>query len=188
VGRMNMEKGVINVINVWKKVVEKIPEAKLALAGVIGEDFKKIITKLIKQYKLDANVDLFGSVTEEKKNQILSQSQIFLHLAKYEPLFPVIGILEGFSHGLPAIVYDMPVVSSQIKNLKLKNFMFIAKNGDREEVTGKILEYDLLSKNKKNDLSQKAKKFADLFDWDQIAKKEFIIINSFINNYGYRRI
>ena len=188
VGRMNMEKGVINVINVWKKVVEKIPEAKLALAGVIGEDFKKIITKLIKQYKLDANVDLFGSVTEEKKNQILSQSQIFLHLAKYEPLFPVIGILEGFSHGLPAIVYDMPVVSSQIKNLKLKNFMFIAKNGDREEVADKILEYDLLSKNKKNDLSQKAKKFADSFDWDQIAKKEFIIINSFINNYGYRRI
>ncbi len=188
VGRMNMEKGLINVINVWKKVVEKIPKAKLALAGVIGEDFKKIITKLIKQYKLDVNVDLFGPVTEEKKNQILSQSQLFLHLAKYEPLFPVIGILEGFSHGLPAIVYDMPVVSSQIKNLKLKNFIFITKNGDREEVVSKILKYNLFSQNKKSNLSQKAKKFAGLFDWGQIAKKEFIIINSFINNYGHRKV
>lgn len=179
-GRMNMEKGVINVINVWKKVVEKIPEAKLALAGVISDDFKKIITKLIKENKLDTNIDLFGSVTEEKKSQILSQSQIFLHLAKYEPLFPVIGILEGFSHGLPAIVYDMPVVSSQIENLKSKDFLYIVKNGDRKGVAGKILEYNLLSQNRKRELSQKAKKFTDLFDWDQIAKKEFKIILNLI--------
>ena len=155
---------------------------------MIGEDFKKIITKLIRQYKLDANVDLFGPVTEEKKNLTLSQSQLFLHLAKYEPLFPVIGILEGFSHGLPAIVYDMPVVSSQIEDLKLKDFMYIVKNEDKEGVTNKILEYNLLSKSKKSELSQKAKKFAGLFDWNQIAKKEFIIINSFINKNGHRKI
>lgn len=182
VGRMNMEKGVINVINVWKKVAEKIPEAKLALAGVINNDFEKIIRRLIKQYKLDDNIDLFGPVTEEKKNQILSQSQVFLHLAKYEPLFPVIGILEGFSYGLPAIVYDMPVVSTQIENLRLKNFIYIVENGNTEKTVKKILEYNLFSQSKKNELIRNAKKFANLFDWDQIAKKEFIIINSFINN------
>ena len=182
IGRMNMEKGLINIINVWKKVVNKNPKAKLALAGIISDDFNKIVTNLIKEHNLYPNIDLLGSVSEEKKSQILSQSQIFLHLAKYEPLFPVIGILEGLSHGLPAIIYDMPVVSSQIEKLKLKNFLYIAKNENREDIVKKILEYNLFSKNKKNELSQKAKKFANLFDWGQIAKKEFIIINSFISN------
>ncbi len=181
VGRMNMEKGIINVINVWKKVTEKIPKAKLALAGVINNDFEKIVRRLIKQYKLDDNIDLFGQVTEEKKNQILSQSRIFLHLAKYEPLFPVIGILEGFSHGLPAIVYNMPVISSQIENLKSKDFLYIVKNGDIGDVANKISKYALLSKNQKIRFSQKAKKFADLFDWNKIAKKELKILSNFIS-------
>lgn len=181
VGRMNMEKGVINVINVWKKVVEKIPKAKLALAGAISSDFNKNILNLIKNNKLNDNIDLFGLVTEEKKNKILSQSQIFLHLAKYEPLFPVIGILEGLSHGLPLIVYNMPVVSSQIEDLKSKDFLHIVKNGDIRDVANIISNYALLSKNEKIGLSQKAKKFADLFDWDQIAKKEFLILSNLLN-------
>lgn len=180
-GRMSMEKGVINVINTWKKVVEKIPRAKLALAGVINNDFEKIVKDLIKQHKLNDNIDLFGLVTEEEKNKILSQSQIFLHLAKYEPLFPVIGILEGLSHGLPLIVYNMPVVSSQIEDLKSKDFLHIVKNGDIRDVANIISNYALLSKNEKIGLSQKAKKFADLFDWDQIAKKEFLILSNLLN-------
>lgn len=177
-GRMNMEKGIIDVIKVWKKVVEIIPTAKLALAGVINDDFKKIVADLIKQYNLAGSVDIFYSVSEEKKKQILSESQIFLHLAKYEPLFPVIGILEGLSCGLPAIVYDMPVVSFQLNTLKKYNCLFIIENCNISQVVKKIIGYNKTPQDRKRSLSIEAKKFAGFYDWDQIAKKELDIINN----------
>jgi len=55
----------------------------------------KRIKNLVKQSNLENNVVVYGSVTEEEKYKILSESEIFLHVANYEPLFPVIGILEG---------------------------------------------------------------------------------------------
>lgn len=178
-GRMNMEKGIIDVINVWKKVVEIIPEAKLALAGVINNDFKNIVTNLIQQYNLEDNIDTYYSVSEKKKKQILSESQIFLHLAKYEPLFPVIGILEGFSCGLPAIVYDMLVVSSQQNALKKWKCLYIIENSDINQVVKKINEYYKIPQQLKKNLSNEAKKIAGLYDWDTITKKEYEILFNF---------
>ncbi len=184
VGRMNVEKGVVEIIHTWAEVVKKLPDAKVALAGVIDNNFLKFIDREIKRLDLKKNVIVFGQVSEKQKSEILSQSHLFLHLAKYEPLFPVIGILEGLSFGCSAIIYNMKVVSSQLNQLKKWKCLFIMKNMITKELAEKIIEYDQYSQEIKKLLFNEAKKFANLFDWDNIADKEFNVINNLMSSYG----
>ncbi|OGK42548.1 hypothetical protein A3A46_01525 [Candidatus Roizmanbacteria bacterium RIFCSPLOWO2_01_FULL_37_13] len=182
-GRMTVQKGVFELLDVWSQVIKKIPNAKLALMGQADDQILKSLKEKITEFKLDKNISVFGSVSEEKKRKILSASQLFLHLARYEPLFPVIGILEGLSFGLPAIVYNMKVVSSQQNILKKWKCLYIIENGSTKEVVKKIQEYYKSTQKTKNLLSLEAKKFANLYDWDKIAKKEFGIILDLIFRY-----
>jgi len=178
VGRMTVQKGVFNVLQTWAEVVRNEPKAKLALVGFADELTKKVIAQNIKELRIEKNVDCFYGVSNNKKNEIISKGELFLHLATFEPLFPVIGILEGFAYGLPAIVYDMAVLNSYKKDSELKSFLYIIKNGDVKAVSKKILQYSELSKKIKIKNAQDAKKYATRFDWDTIAAKEFKVISN----------
>ncbi len=181
VGRMTVQKGIFDLLLVWKDVVSKKRDAKLALAGTVDKVNTDAIKRMIQQYKLDNSIDFYGEVTEKRKNNILSDSGLFIHLARYEPLFPVIGILEGFSHGLPAVIFNMPVVSAQ--NLaKYSNFLYIIPNGDIHAAARMILAYIQLPTSRKHKNSQQAKKFADKYDWNAIAKKEFDVFDRLIKD------
>src|SRR3989344_759530 len=143
----------------------------------------------LKKYYRKESIDFTPSGVDSSfplpkvKKKFLAASQLFLHVARYEPLFPVIGILEGLSFGLPAIVYNMKVVSSQQNILKKWKCLYIIENGSTKEVVKKIQEYYKSTQKTKNLLSLEAKKFANLYDWDKIAKKEFGIILDLIFRY-----
>lgn len=182
VGRMTVQKGVFNVLQVWTELIGDRPDAKLALVGFADELTKEVIGKNIKNLHIENNVECFYSVDENKKNEIISKSELFLHLATFEPLFPVIGILEGYAYGLPAVVYDMPVLRSYKTNTHLKSFLYVIKTGDTKAVAKKVLQYLELEKNIKMENAQNAKKYATQFDWDVIAAKEFKVISRFIEH------
>lgn len=179
VGRVTEQKGIYNLLSVWHEVVAVFPSAKLAIAGLIGPDVSAEVTKLIDEYSLKDNITIFGAVTEKKKYELISQSELFLHLATYEPLFPVIGILEGCALGLPVVVYNMSVVSSQ-PELKKEKSISIVRNGNIKETVKTILRLSKLSIKDKQKLSISAKKYAQRYNWKIIAKKEWKVIDAFI--------
>lgn len=181
VGRMNVEKGINEIIRCWVKVVDKLPKAKVALVGVIDNKFLDYIRQEVKQLNLENNIIIIGEVSEEQKNDILSQSQIFLHLAKYEPLFPVIGILEGLAFGCPVIFYNMNVVSSQINLINKWPCLKVVENGKYEKAAERILEFVNYPTTVKKLLSDKAVKFAKQYEWKKIAQKEFAVIKKLLN-------
>jgi len=185
VGRMTVQKGIFNLLQVWTELVKNKPDVKLALVGFADELTKKVISKNIKELRIENNVDCYYGVSEKEKNKILSESELFLHLATFEPLFPVIGILEGFAYGLPAIVYDMDAITSYKTNNKLKGFLHIVENGDIRATLKKILQCSKLQKNTKTKNAQDSIKYAEQFDWDIIAAKEFKVISQFVNNPTY---
>ncbi len=181
VGRMTVEKGIFDVLAVWSEVVKKLPNAKLALAGYADNVMKAAILKEIKERKIYKNVIFFEDVTEKQKNDILSKSELFLHLARQEPLFPVITILEGFSYGLPAVIYNMNVLKTAIKQFKLSNkSMYIIQSKNIQKAALEIIGYEKLTNANKRMRSAAAIKNAALFSWDMIAQKEFNIIESII--------
>lgn len=173
VGRVTEQKGVFNLIQVWKEVVKLKPEARLIIAGLITPETTKEVNEKIKMYNLTENVELKGSVTEKEKFKIIAESQIFLHLANYEPLFPVIGILEGLSVGLPVVVYEMPVLQPEISTIKMNNFIHIVKNNQYKEVADKVLKLSNLKEKEKKEILINAVEYVRKFDWRLIAGKEW---------------
>lgn len=180
VGRVNIHKGIQDLLDVWTLVIARKKDAVLCIAGYVDVAIEKYVKDEIKRRKLEKNIVVQGQITDKEKAKLLSESEIFLHLARYEPLFPVIGILEGLASGLYTIVYDMPVVDSQRNKLKGKTSLTIIKNGDTKAVSEKILQYLSSEEKKKKDIAIDAKKFAKQYDWDTIAQIEFSQIEKFI--------
>jgi glycosyltransferase involved in cell wall biosynthesis len=181
VGRVNIHKGIQDLLDVWALVAAKKKDAVLCVAGYIDESIENHIRQEIKEKKLEKNIILHGQVSDNQKIKLLSESGIFLHLARYEPLFPVIGILEGMASGLYTVVYDMPVIASQIQKLRGETSLAIVKNGDIETVSKNILKQLSLPEKDKKAIAVNAERFAKKYDWDVIAKIEFDEIRRLIN-------
>jgi glycosyltransferase involved in cell wall biosynthesis len=108
VGRLVKNKGVFDLVGIWKSVTAEIPNAKLAIIGDGSE--KEQLAKLIEAEHLKEKIVLFGFVEEDKKLKIMLDSKLLL-LPSYADDWGI-AILEGLSCGLPAIVYDFPALRS----------------------------------------------------------------------------
>lgn len=180
VGRVTEQKGIFNCIDVWQKVVTKHPKALFAIAGIISPEIKQQVVELLKEKGLTKNIIIIGEITEKEKSTIINESEIFLHLANYEPLFPVIGILEGLAGGLPAVIFDMKVTRPVIKKIKNNNFLYVVENGDIEKAAEAVIQIATLSSNERKTIQKNARRYAEQFDWREIAKIEFNVIRKFI--------
>jgi len=60
-GRLHSQKGVLELVDIWKLVTKKIPNAKLAIIGD-GQLYQKIKSK-IKKLNLNKNIDMLGFMT-----------------------------------------------------------------------------------------------------------------------------
>lgn len=103
-GRFHPQKGVVELIDIWRLVVNKKPDAKLALIGdgPLMKDVKEKISKL----NLQKNIELFGYVFDgAQKYKIFSQSMIVLHPAFYDS--GGMASAEAMALGLPAIGFNL---------------------------------------------------------------------------------
>lgn len=175
IGRITAQKGIFDLIRVWAYVTNKNPKALLAIAGFVHKKTRESIEKEIEKFDLKKNIIFFGSVSEEKKFKLLADSQIFIHLASDEPLFPVISILEGFICGLPAIVYDMKVISSQPK-FNHSRCLFIVENGNVLKAAERINSFLKLSPKTQRSVFEEAIRLVKEYDWDNIVKIEFNVL------------
>lgn len=103
-GRFHPQKGVVELIDIWKIVVDKIPDAKLAMIGD-GPLMESVKLKVISQ-KLENNVELFGYVFDgEQKYRIFSQSKLVVHPAFYDS--GGMASAEAMAFGLPCVGFDL---------------------------------------------------------------------------------
>lgn len=131
-GRFHEQKGVLELIEIWRKVVDKLPNAKLAM---IGDGPLMTSVKLkIKSEKLEKNITLFGYLFDgPKKYQIFKQSQIVVHPAIYDSggMAPA----EAMAFGLPGVSFDLEALKSYYPKGMLK-----AKIGDLDDFISKIIK------------------------------------------------
>lgn len=131
-GRFHPQKGVVEFIDIWKKVVDKKPNAKLAMIGD-GPLMKSVKLK-IKSKKLEKNVKLFGYVFDgPKKYKIFSQSKLVVHPAFYDS--GGMASAEAMAFGLPCVGFDLPAYKSYYPKGMAKVPM-----GNLEEFAENILE------------------------------------------------
>ncbi len=137
-GRFHPQKGVVELIDIWKIIVLSKPNALLVMIGdgSLMEDVKK----KIKENKLERNVKLLGYVFDgPEKYRIFSQSKIVLHPAFYDS--GGMASAEVLAFGVPIVGFDLIAYSSYYPKGMVK-----VKVGDIQDFARQVL---ILLNNKK---------------------------------------
>jgi len=172
IGRCTPEKGVFDLISVWKIVTSKFPDAKLAIIGPFTINTYRILIQQIRDQNLMENIIIIGPISEYKeiiRNLKSSNFVVFLSVAETWGLVPI----EGLACGLPVIVYDLPVYKENIRDCEAT---FLVSIGDYQEVADKIINILNMPKVELYRLNQKARNFSNRFDWGILADRAFKIL------------
>jgi len=103
-GRLHPQKGVVELIDIWKKVVGKRPNAKLAMIG--DGPLMRNVKLQISNYKLENNVTLFGFLFDGyEKYKIFSQSKIVVHPSTFDS--GGMASAEAMAFGIPCVGFDL---------------------------------------------------------------------------------
>jgi len=138
-GRFHAQKGVEELIEIWKKVVDVIPDARLAMIG--DGPLMKYVVKKIEKYKLKKNIDLLGYVFDgDEKYSLFESSKVVLHPAFYDS--GGMASAEAMVFGSPVIGFDLVSYESYYPKGMIK-----VKIGDLDDFASKIIE--LLKDEKK---------------------------------------
>lgn len=162
VGRFHYQKGVVELVDIWKKVCEKRKEARLAMIGNGSFDnpTENAVKEKIKKYGLENNIDLLGFRDGQDKYEIFKQSKIIVHPAVYDS--GGMAAAEGMAWGLPGVGFDLEALKTYYPKGMIKTLA-----GNKEEFAKNILKllddkdfYDKVSKDAYSLI-------VEVWDWDK---------------------
>lgn len=108
-GRFHAQKGVLELLQIWKKVVNKKSDAKLAMIG--DGPLMPEAKKLIRELQLHNNVTLFGYLFDgDEKYTVFSQSKLVVHPAFFDS--GGMAAEEAMVFGMPCVGFDLPSYTS----------------------------------------------------------------------------
>jgi glycosyltransferase involved in cell wall biosynthesis len=108
-GRFHPQKGVVELMDIWKKVVEKKPNAKLVMIGD-GPLMSEVKLKII-NLDLEKNVSLLGYVFDgDRKYKTFQSSKLVVHPAFYDS--GGMAAAEAMAFGLPCVGFDLEAYKS----------------------------------------------------------------------------
>ncbi len=160
-GRLHPQKGIKELVEIWRILLQKKPELKLAVIG--DGPLRKYLISKIDEYGMGKNVKLFGYLNGEEKNKVLLSSKTFIHTEVYG-----IGCatpVDFMAFGIPGVCFDLP---------ELYNFygdgVILVKKNDLNEASEQIIKL-LDDKSYYNTIKTKAVKVAQEF-YSEIKTKE----------------
>ena len=168
IGRFHYQKGVLAMIDIWNRVVQKRRNAKLAMIG--DGPLESEARKIIGRTKLEKNIDLLGFLDGVEKYAIFKNSKIIVHPATYDS--GGMAAAEAMAWGLPAVSFDLEALKTYYAKGMLKTSCF-----DLDEFAANILRL-LNDKELYEKTSQEALAYIrQEWDWDRRAEDIFNLIS-----------
>jgi len=160
-GKINKEKGVLDIIRIAGKLRKKY-KIKLLFVGNATEKFKLEIMRLITIYDLNESFSWFPFTSQEKLAKYMKQGNIGLWIGKT----PSASINEFISCGKPVLVR-----SFEGFDLEKLGYKFAIKYKNINQAID-IIERFIEDKNYYQNICKEARLYAIKFlDWDKIADK-----------------
>jgi glycosyltransferase involved in cell wall biosynthesis len=107
-GRLHPQKGVLQLVDIWKNVIQKKPKAKLAIIG--NGQLEQALKQKIARLKLAENIDLLGFLDGDPKIRIFQNSKVVVHPAVYDS--GGMAAAEAMAWGLPGVSFDLPALKT----------------------------------------------------------------------------
>ena len=102
VGRLSPEKGYMDLLKVYRKLIVNYPDWTLDIVGDGVE--KEKLEDYIEKYDLKDKVKLHGFQGKEYIDKLLNKSSIYL-MTSYTESFGIV-LIEAMSHGVPCVAFD----------------------------------------------------------------------------------
>ena len=131
VGRFHYQKGVLELIEIWRLVCQKKPLARLVLIG--DGPLRREVEEKIKHFNLSDRIKMFGFRDGEEKYQIFKESKVIVHPAIYDS--GGMAAAEAMAWGLPGVSFDLEALRSYYPKGMVK-----VPEGDREAFAGAVLK------------------------------------------------
>lgn len=166
VGRFHYQKGVVELVDIWKKVCEKKKDAKLAMIGNASSEnpVENSVKEKIREYGLTENIDLLGFRDGPSKYEVFKQSKIIVHPATYDS--GGMAAAEGMAWGLPGVSFDLTALKTYYPKGMVKT-----PQGDKEQFAKNIL-FLLENKTAYDQVSKEARELiVEVWDWNKRLKK-----------------
>lgn len=165
VGRLKAYKSIDILINAFVEVLQRVPEAKLVIAGT-GEE-EDALRELVKKLGVTKSVSFAGKISEEKKIQLLQQAWVAVNPSFMEGWG--ITTIEANACGTPVVASNVPGLRDSVRN---KHTGFLVPYGDAHACSEKILSL-LTDKQLRMKLESESLAWAQFFDW-QITSNQFL--------------
>lgn len=109
-GRLHPQKGISQLLDIWAKVSQSLPKARLAVIGNGDPEFELFLKRKAQRLHLTNCLDWFGYVNDVKKYTIYLQSGLFVHPTIYDNNGMVAA--EALCAGVPVVMYDLESLKS----------------------------------------------------------------------------
>lgn len=171
-GRIVKMKGVENVISAFQQIQLYDKNSQLWIVGTGEKHYLDKIKKIIKTNNLEENVIFFGSVSEEKKFELMRKAHLLLHASVKEGWGLV--VIEAASQATPSIVYCVNGLKDAVKQNKTG---IIVSHNTPSDLAGATIE--LMKDEKKYQFFQKnCLERARLFNWSSIIPLSLQLLNN----------
>lgn len=162
VGRLSAKKGAYDLIDIWRRVCDKVEHAQLAIVGSIEDS---LIFKKMKAVNLDQNITFYETVNETKKFELMKSAKVFLFPSHEEGWG--IAVSEALACEIPVVVYDLPAYSYA------GNSIIKVRKGNTAAFAREVIQL-LSDEEARKALSVNAHK--KVKDWSDIARDEISMI------------
>lgn len=172
VGRLSKEKGIFDLLKVWRNIVKVRKNARLLIIGS-GLEFNSVRER-IALYGLENKVLLRKRCSDRELYGLLKSSQVFVFPSLFEGWG--IAVAEALACGLPVVAYDIPALREIFGKCKS---MFLVPVKDLESMTSNVLDILNAKENERNELRSYSKSFSKQFLWKRVAEKDMELLLSF---------
>lgn len=171
IGRLDKIKGFVDLIKIMQIIVRQDNSVHLDIFGDGLE--KEELIKLIKDYKLEENIKLWGFKNQTFIKKYLQNSSLYL-MTSFEESFGLV-VIEAMSYGIPCIAFDS--AKGVLDVIKNNENGFIINGRNNKEYASKVLEYvDMSVKNRKR-LSENARLASEKYKHENISEEWIEFIN-----------
>lgn len=106
--RLHPQKGVDGLLDIWRLVMDRIPQARLAIIGNGAHAYEASLRDKAGRLGLAGNIDWLGYVNNIEKYRLYRSSKMLLHTTVYDNNGMVAA--EALCSGLPVVMYDLPLL------------------------------------------------------------------------------
>lgn len=175
-GRVEHRKGIDLAIRAFAQASDHIPVAHFVIAGPSEDNYQNSLEQIARDLGIVNRITFTGYLNQEQRLSALADADVFI-LSSYSENFGM-AIVEAMASRLPVIISDQVGIADDIRSAEVGKVVPIDIS-----LVAKALEELLNSKELRNDLGERARKFAlDNYSSSNIANLFNIQLENIVSN------